>query len=632
MSSTKLSHLEVVRPIVEKYAKDPNALLQILIEVQEILHCVPKDVQDYISKELFGKSRVRVPAVISFYSFLSEQYLGEYVVHFADNIIEQMLGNRELAARLCSKLGVKIGKVRNDGRVSVHFTSCIGMSDQAPAILVNGRTIPKLTPEKVDVIAQSITAQMPVERWPESLFVVEDNIRRSDVLFRRKIEPGSAIKACLDRAKAAHAPVALDEQLSPLPSDSDKTGLDHAAQETLAEMYRSDLRGRGGAGFKAAIKWETARDKKGSSRYVLCNADEGEPGTFKDRVLLQNYADMVFEGMTVCGFTIKAKLGILYIRGEYRYMKEHLDAVLQKRREQNLLGEHILGSPFSFDIKIHWGAGAYVCGMETAMIESIEGKRGSPRKRWPLPVEWGYKGQPTVVNNVETYAGAAIVAVRGGSWFAQHGTMQSTGTKLFCVSGDCERPGIYEYPFGVSIREVLRDCGARNTQAVQISGPSGMMLPESEFDRLLAFEDVPSVGTVMIFDKSRDMFDVLHNFAKFFQHESCGLCTPCRVGTTLLVNILDKFKKGQGSALDLEEIKNISQLLKTFSHCGLGQTAQAPFMDALQKFRPIFDKRLKSKEFIPAFSLNAALEEARQLTGRTDPGAFIHEDIAEPAH
>jgi len=621
-----LAREEAVRSSLDRHGRHPGKLLQILIDVQEALHCVPRDVQDRISTELSGRSSSGIQGVLSFYSFLSETYLGEFVVYFADNIIEQMQGSRELAEYLCSKLGVKLGRVRGDGRVSVNYTSCIGLSDQGPAILVNGHSVTRLTRGRVEEIAALITARRPVPEWPPELLAVEDNFRRSDVLFRRPIEAGSALRACLDRGREVRGG---DEELSPNPAEITRTELEHAAQETLKEMYRSDLRGRGGAGFKAAIKWETARDKKGPERYVICNADEGEPGTFKDRALLQSYADMVFEGMTVCGFTIGAKLGILYIRSEYRFMKEHLESVLAKRREQGLLGQGILGSDLVFDIQIHWGAGAYICGMETALIESAEGRRGTPRKRWPLPVEWGYEGQPTVVNNVETFAAAAIVALKGGAWFAQHGTMQSTGTKLFCVSGDCGRPGIYEYPWGVSIREILRDCDAKNTQAVQISGPSGAMIPEYEFDRVLGFEDLPSVGTLMIFDKSRDMFEVLYNFAMFFQHESCGLCTPCRVGTTLLVNILDKFKGGQGSKADLNEIRNLGNLMKTMSHCGLGQTAQNPFMDALQKFRSIFELRMKGRGFVPAFDLDGALDEARLLTGRTDREAYLAEELIE---
>lgn len=257
------------------------------------------------------------------------------------------------------------------------------------------------------------------------------------------------------------------------------------------------------------------------------------------------------------------------------------------------------------------------------MIESIEGRRGKPRKRWPLPVVAGVDRRPTVVNNVETFAAAAMVALRGGAWFAGHGTMHSTGTKLFCVSGDCERPGIYEYPFGVTVREILRDCGGLEAKAVQVSGPSGTTITRPEFDRVLAYEDLATVGTFMVFGPQRDMFEVVQNFTHFFQHESCGLCTPCRVGTSLLANLVDKVATGKGSPMDLEEVQKISQLMKTTAHCGLGQTAPNHLIDSLVKFRGDWEKRMMVTGFVPAFDLDGALEEARQLTGRDDAAAHL---------
>jgi [NiFe] hydrogenase diaphorase moiety large subunit len=277
-----------------------------------------------------------------------------------------------------------------------------------------------------------------------------------------------------------------------------------------------------------------------------------------------------------------------------------------------------------FDIEIHLGAGAYICGEESALIESLEGKRGTPRNRPPFPVTNGYLDQPTIVNNVETYAAAALIALNGGDWYADIGTRHSAGTKILSVSGDCERPGLYEYPFGVSIRQVLADCGASDTQAVQVSGPSGVCLGVDEFDRRIGFEDIPTAGAFMIFNQSRDMFEVARNFVHFFQHESCGFCTPCRVGTSLLKNLMDKLHNGHGSPYDFAEIENLSQLLQSMSHCGLGHTACNPVLDTIEKFRPAYDKRMEHDQFAPAFDLDRALSEARQMTGRDDAGAHLH--------
>jgi [NiFe] hydrogenase diaphorase moiety large subunit len=317
------------------------------------------------------------------------------------------------------------------------------------------------------------------------------------------------------------------------------------------------------------------------------------------------------------------------LRGEYLHLYEKLHSILEQRRQNNLLGVNILGAGLDFDIEICLGAGAYICGEESALIESLEGKRGRPRNRPPFPVTHGYLEQPTAVNNVETLAAAALIAARGGDWFRAIGTEKSSGSKVLSVSGDYERPGIYEYPFGISVAEVLADCGAApdhassRIQAVQISGPSGVCISSDEFRRRIGFEDLATAGAFMVFDASRDMFEVARNFAHFFAHESCGFCTPCRVGTTLLKNCMDKISAGHGSEYDIHEIFKINRLLQDASHCGLGHSAGNPLADTLQKFRPAYERRLSSLAFEPAFDLDYALSQARQMTGRDDAGAHL---------
>ena len=347
-------------------------------------------------------------------------------------------------------------------------------------------------------------------------------------------------------------------------------------------------------------------------------------------MLLTTQADLVFEGMTCAAHVVGAKRGMLYLRGEYRHLLDHLNDILARRRIERLLGDNILGhADFSFDIEIHLGAGAYVCGEESALIESLEGKRGIPRNRPPFPVTHGYLGQPTSVNNVETLAAAGLICAYGGDWFRTIGTEKSTGTKLISVFGDCTMPGIYEYPFGTDVAEILADCGANpeNTQAVQISGPSGICIASDEFRRRIGFEDLSTAGAFMVFDNHRDMFEVAHNFAHFFAHESCGFCTPCRVGTTLLKNCMDKIEAGHGSEYDINEIFRINHLLQTTSHCGLGHSACNPMFDTLQKFRPAYEQRLHSLAFEPAFDLDAALSQARQMTGRDDRAAHLEDSV-----
>jgi [NiFe] hydrogenase diaphorase moiety large subunit len=403
-----------------------------------------------------------------------------------------------------------------------------------------------------------------------------------------------------------------------------RAAIGRGAEAILAELKLSNLRGRGGAGFTTAVKWASCRAAAGKSRVIVCNADEGEPGTFKDRVLLTRCADLVFDGMTVAAMTVGADRGFLYLRGEYRYLLAPLTATLERRRRDGLLGKDIGGTAgFDFDIEIRLGAGAYVCGEETALIESLEGKRGIPRIRPPFPVTAGYLGLPTAVNNVETLAKAALIAIKGGEWFAGLGTKQSTGTKILSVSGDVERPGIYEYPFGVTVERVLADCGAGNAQAVQVSGASGVCLDVSEFKRKIAFEDVPTAGAFMVFGAHRDMFEVARSFAHFFAHESCGFCTPCRVGTSLVMNCLDKISAGNGTQHEINEIFRLHRLMHASSHCGLGQSACNPVIDTLAKFRPAYERRLKSLDFEPSFDLDKALSVARQMTGRDDAAAHF---------
>jgi [NiFe] hydrogenase diaphorase moiety large subunit len=328
--------------------------------------------------------------------------------------------------------------------------------------------------------------------------------------------------------------------------------------------------------------------------------------------------------MTVCAGVIGATRGYLYLRGEYRYLRAPLEQILQQRRDAGLLGNAILGNDgFDFDIEIHMGAGAYICGEESSLIESLEGKRGIPRKRPPFPVTHGYQNRPTVVNNVETFMAAALIAIHGADWFHAVGTEQSSGTKLLSISGDCEKPGIYEYPFGVSIQNILKDCGAANTQAVQIAGAAGFTIPPAEFERCIAFEDVSSGGSFMVFNQDRDLLDMVQNFAYFFVHESCGFCTPCRVGSALMKDLVDKVHSGHAGEYDLDEMRNIGQLMRSSSHCGLGTTAANPMLDTLDKFPQIYETRLKHTAYEPAFDLDAALQDARDITGRDDAGAHL---------
>ncbi len=364
-----------------------------------------------------------------------------------------------------------------------------------------------------------------------------------------------------------------------------KKAVKQKREDILFELKDSGLKGRGGAGFPTSTKWMLTAAAKADKKFIVCNADEGEPGTFKDRVLLMEYPQLVFEGMVIGGYTVGAKVGIVYLRAEYEYMLEQLETYLSNMREDNLLGEGILGTDFSFDISIRLGSGAYVCGEETALIESLEGHRGEPRNRPPFPVNTGYMGYPTSVNNVETLAAVPHIIMKGGSWFKSHGTDRSTGSKLFSVSGDCEKPGVYELPWGITINELLEIVDARNTKAVQVGGASGTCIPKSQFDRKFGYEDIPTGGSVIIFNESRNMLHVLKNFMEFFVEESCGQCTPCRIGNVKLLEGINMIERGDFTFKYINTLKELGKTMQVASKCGLGQSSPNAFISILENFK-----------------------------------------------
>ncbi|MFC1628534.1 NADH-ubiquinone oxidoreductase-F iron-sulfur binding region domain-containing protein, partial [Gemmatimonadota bacterium] len=320
-------------------------------------------------------------------------------------------------------------------------------------------------------------------------------------------------------------------------------------------------------------------------QYVVCNADEGEPGTFKDRFLLSEHFETVLDGMTIAARAIGARRGFIYLRIEYLYLRETLMEAIARRRESGLLGDAILGQEgFSFDIDIRMGAGSYVCGEETALIQSLEGERGEPRNRPPFPVDTGFFGHPTIVNNVETFLNAALIIARGPEWFLEYGTDRSKGTKLFSISGDCERPGIYELPFGTSIHDLLKEVGAEDAKAVQIGGAAGRCVARGRFDRTLGYEDLSTGGSIIVFGPETDMLEVARNFSDFFVEESCGQCTPCRIGNVKIREGITLLEEGRCSSAYLEDLIKLGDTMRLVSKCGLGQSSGNAFRTIAKAF------------------------------------------------
>jgi len=604
MSLNRQNEKERIRAVIANTQPSSAHLLHILFALQQHFLHIPREAVVEVARHL-DLPIAQVQSVVEFYSFFHQTPRGRYDILFSTcTSCGYLAGGGNLLEMLRQRLGVVADETRGDGLVSISETSCIGMCDHGAALLLNARPIVRVDMAKIELIATLIDAETPLEDWPADWFNVDDNIRSKGMLLNNEFSNGNALRAALTRG----------------------------AEGTLSEITDSTLRGRGGAGFCTGKKWQLCREAAGAARYVVCNADEGEPGTFKDRVLLHSHTDTIFEGMTLCGFVIGAEKGFVYLRGEYRYLLPHLQDVLKRRRNRNLLGDGILGhAGFNFDIEIIVGAGAYICGEESALIESMEGKRGIPRVRPPFPVTHGYLGQPTVVNNVETLFAAAHIALRGSTWFKAAGTEESAGSKIISVSGDCAKPGIYEYPFGVSLRQILEDCGTSNVQAVQISGPAGTLISSAEFNRTLAFEGLASGGSLMVYGQERDILAIINNYAHFFAHESCGFCTPCRVGTTLIKKSMDKIFNGHGTRYDVDEIKRVAAVARQSSHCGLGKTIANPVLDGLQRFPQVFEQRLLHRDFAPHFDLDAALEQARQMSHRDDAAAHLGNLSPSPA-
>jgi NADH-quinone oxidoreductase subunit F len=394
-----------------------------------------------------------------------------------------------------------------------------------------------------------------------------------------------------------------------------------APAEVIAEVKSSGLVGRGGAAFPTGVKWDGAARAPGKVKYVVCNADESEPGTFKDRVLLEGDPHRVIEGLAIAAYAVGARTGYIYIRGEYPHALKIMHRAVGEAREAGLLGASIFGSSFDFDIEIRQGAGAYICGEETAMFESIEGKRGFPRVKPPFPTTYGLFGAPTVINNVETLCNVPFILTQGASVYRQLGTETSPGSKLFCVSGDVRRPGVYEVPFGITLRHLLDELagGVRpghSLQTVLFGGAAGAFATADQLDVRLTFEDLRQVGlplgsgVVMVFDETRDMRDVLVRLAHFFEHESCGKCYPCQLGTKRQHEILMRIAAGNALRGDAERLSDVGWTMADSSLCGLGQTAATAVLSAMKLWPELFAEK-------PGASLIETRENGLLRAGRT---------------
>ena len=551
-----------------------------------------QDSKGYISDEdiaslaqELGISKIDVEGVLTFYHFFERQPAAKYTIYLNNSIVAKFSGFNKVKTAFEQATGTVFGQHTKDGMFALRETSCIGLSDMEPAALINWRPFINLDPQKVHQLIIDLRAGKDLDELSDyAISQVQHRLDIDRAVMLRTHMMGNALTRLKD--------------LSPA--------------EVIEEIKNGRLTGMGGAFFPTYIKWDGCRQQSEPTKFVVCNADEGEPGTFKDRHLLRHYPGLVLEGMIIGGYAVGAQEGIIYLRAEYRYLRGKIEQVIEDYRRQGWLGENVLGIPgFDFDIRIQMGAGAYVCGAETALLQSLEGYRGEPRPRAFLPIEKGFLHKPTIVNNVETFAGAARILELGSDFILNTGTETSPGTKLISVSGDCSRPGIYEIEWGTTIREFLTLCGAAaDTMAVQVSGPSGEIISPKEFDRTIALDDLRCGGSFMVFNSDRNLLEIVLNYNEFFVNESCGVCTPCRAGNFILQRQLRKISRGLLDHHDIENIQKWSEIMRSSSRCGLGMTAPNPILQSLEKFPEVFEQYLAPDTGLnTSFQLEAAVKE-----------------------
>lgn len=479
-----------------------------------------------------------------------------------------------------------------DKEVLVKGVGCLGLCSAGPMIYIepDGIIYRKVTPEDAPAIVQGLVST-PVERlicppnlpfFKRQMKIVMEN---SGIIDPERIEDYIAVGGY-------QALVKVLTEMSP--------------SEVIEEVTKSGLRGRGGAGYPTGLKWSTVAKANGTRKFVVCNADEGDPGAYMDRTILESDPHRVIEGMIIAAYAVGAQQGYIYVRAEYPLAIKRLRTAIRQAERLNLLGNNILGTTFSFHIELRIGAGAFVCGEETALIASIEGKRGTPRPRPPYPAEYGLWGYPTLINNVETFANIPAIIRNGGEWFAKIGTEKSKGTKVFALAGRVVNTGLIEVPMGITLREIVFDIGGgipegKKFKAVQTGGPSGGCIPEQFIDLPVDYESLTKVGSIMgsggmiVMDETSCMVDVAKFFVEFCMSESCGKCVPCRVGTAHMYELLHRITNGSATMLDLELLEELCDLVKNTSLCGLGQTAPNPVLSTLRYFRHEYEAHILDK-------------------------------------
>ncbi|UOB17105.1 NAD(P)H-dependent oxidoreductase subunit E [Abyssalbus ytuae] len=588
-----------------------TSIMNVLWDIQKKRRFISSDDVARISKE-FNISQTELDGVVSFYHFYHRKHSGKYTIYLNNSIVSGIKDFDSVKKAFEEEAGVSFGNVSQDKMFGLFETSCIGLSDQETSALINFRAFTNLTPEKVKNIMTSLKNGAHIDSLTQ---LPQDNIRYTP-------ETGKTVF------------------FNPYAEGSSLNFLKKMSPGNIIELVKnSKLSGRGGAFFPTGLKWQLCKNNEADQKYVICNADEGEPGTFKDRVLMNTHPQLLLEGMIIAGYAVGASVGIIYLRAEYFYLKEKLEKIIEDYNQKGFLGKNILGiEDFNFYIYIHMGAGAYVCGEETALINSMEGKRGEPTTKEFFPVEKGFLGKPTIVNNVETLCAVPRIMEMGLEKYLSIGTKVTPGTKIMSVSGDCKKPGIYEIEWGMKLKDFLDLIEAENPYFILYNGFAGECLSPADFEReisgenLLAehiqfnFDDpieyaqkmsavgLRSGGSFMVFKKERDLLSIIKNISDFFVAESCGICVPCRTGNYLLNRQINKILLHHADKNDLKQIQQWSNIIKQTSRCGLGKTSTNCLLTAVLKFPDEFNKCLQAESDInKAFNLEKAVQDYNEI-------------------
>jgi|YNPNPStandDraft_1061719.scaffolds.fasta_scaffold00060_5 NADH-quinone oxidoreductase subunit F len=580
------SQIEDIKDICARMSRIKGGLLPALHAVQSVCgNWLPLEALKLVARG-FNIPYAYLYGVISFYTMFATHPRGKYIIRLCESPPCHIMGVENLLEVLEGELGVQVGETTPDGLFTLERTACLGVCEVAPAMQINEVVHGRLTAEKVrQIIADYRAGKAPDYR----------TLRRTTNPITEY--PASPDELSLLRNVDQIDPMSIDDYLARGGYEGLKKALTTmTGEQVVEEVKASGLRGRGGAGFPTGLKWSFTRPLPVFPKYIVCNADEGEPGTIKDRYLMEGDPHRVIEGIIITGYAVGASFGYIYVRGEYYLSMLRLQNAIDQARERGFLGQNILGTDFSFDIQIQTGGGSYVCGEETALIESIQGQRGYPRVKPPFPGQVGVWYKPTIVNNVESMASVPDIIVKGASWYAAKGTEDSKGTKIFQVVGHVNKPGIVEANMGMPLSTLIEKFGGgvrqgRKLKAVQPGGAAcGFILPEQvntplEYKALMETGGALGSGTMLVVDDSTCIVDLVKCLMYFFQHESCGFCLPCRRGTRVLYELVCKVAEGRGEERDLERLVNLSHTMVNSTNCALGWSPHSFLKTTIERFR-----------------------------------------------